>query len=55
MEIVWVITTNIELVRDIDIFSSSLFSAFTAEVVVVIMDALTGVGLKLVKTFVRSF
>lgn len=56
MVIAWVITTNIEYVRDIEIFSSSLFSACTAEVdVVIIMDALTGVGLKLVKTFVKSF
>lgn len=56
MVIALVITTNIEYVRDIEIFSSSLFSACTAEVdVVIIMDALTGVGLKLVKTFVKSF
>lgn len=56
MVIAWVIKTNIEYVRDIEIFSSRLFSACTAEVdVVIIMDALTGVGLKLDKTFVKSF
>lgn len=56
MVIVWVIIINIEYVRDIEIFSLSLFLVCIVEVdVVIIMDVLMGVGFKFVKIFVKFF